>query len=373
MHGSIGFFLVAVIGTWSAMHYYAYRCLVSVGLDRGILIAALWALALLFPLVRVLTLRWRSLPLRIGYWIGAVWLAGIFVLDFWFLVGFALRRMLMLAGLGSYANPVIWAQAIAGAVLAMLVWGAFNAWRGPVDVHYQIDRSKRYGQGKRARIVQISDVHLGLTLGADFLERLVERINAQKPDLVLITGDLLDPEFPDDARAAQALRKLTPTHGTFAVSGNHEFYAGIPRFFALMEASGIPVLDNETRMTGSGIQVCGIHDPTAGSFTKHGLTSDLAKALGGVKPDAPTLLLAHQPKHLEPAAAARVDLIFSGHTHAGQIFPFRAVVRMRYRYIEGRYALGPDTDLIVNTGTGFWGPPMRLGTDSQIVVVDLAY
>jgi predicted MPP superfamily phosphohydrolase len=116
-----------------------------------------------------------------------------------------------------------------------------------------------------------------------------------------------------------------------------------------------------------------MHDQTANRFTGLGLSSDLGKALRDVRHDMPSFLLAHQPKHLEPAAEKRVDVIFAGHTHAGQVFPFRAVVRMAYRYLGGRYALADDTDLIVNTGTGFWGPPLRVGTNSQIVIVDFAY
>lgn len=366
-------FLCTVIGMWSGMHYYVFRNLAATGLDRTLLTAVLWVLALIFPLTRLLAFKFRNGLLRAFYAIGAVWMGSVFLLSFWFLVSSAARMGLRRAGFSGAIDPVPWIACTAVAVLAMVLWGVYHAMGGPKEVRFTVDRSKRFGKGKQSRFVQISDVHLGLTLGTPFLESLVERINLLKPDLLFITGDFFDPEFPDDEGAIAALRKLRTTEGAFAVSGNHEFYSGLDRFLSMMEKAGIPVLNNETRMTASGLQVSGIHDQTANRFTALGVTCDLGKALTSINPSLPSVLLAHQPKELEPAVAQRVDLILSGHTHAGQIFPFRAVVRMAYRYLGGRYALGPDTDLIVCTGTGFWGPPLRLWTDSQIVVIDFKF
>lgn len=366
-------FLFSAIGTWVAMHWYAYVNLSAIGVDKAILIPALWGLGLTFPITRLFSLRWRNPVLRIFYWTGAVWMGSVFLLSFWFLVASVVRRVSGLAGLQAADDPVPWILATAVAVLGMVVWGMVHAIRGPKEVRYIVDRKSRFGKGKTARVVQISDVHLGLTLGTDFLSALVERINRLEPDLIFITGDLFDPEFPSDTEAAMILAGLKSRQGTFAVSGNHEFYSGLGRFLDMMAGAGIPVLDNEIRVTSGGIQVCGIHDQTANRFTSLGVACDLAKALHDINHDYPSMLLAHQPKELGPASAKRVDLIFCGHTHAGQIFPFRAVVRMAFKYLGGRYRLGPDTDLIVNTGTGFWGPPLRLGTTSQIVVVEFAY
>jgi predicted MPP superfamily phosphohydrolase len=366
-------FLFAAIGTWVAMHYYAFVNLTAIGFNGRILTPLLWVLALTFPLARILTFRLRHPLLKFMYWIGAVWMGSVFLLSFWFLISSLVRRLAHFGGLHAALDPLPWIHVTAFAVLAMILWGVITAMRGPREVHYAVDRSARYGMGRRARIVQISDVHLGLTLGVDFLKSLVERINRLEPDLVLITGDLFDPEFPSDKEASALLAKIKATRGVFAVSGNHEFYSGLQRFLDLMQAAGIPVLDNESREAGEGLQIAGIHDPTANRFTSLGFTSDLPKSLRDLRSDNPSILLAHQPKDLEAAAAKRVDLVFSGHTHAGQIFPFSILVRLQFKYLAGRHALGPDTDLIVNTGTGFWGPPLRVGTVSQIVVVDFAY
>jgi uncharacterized protein len=366
-------FLCTVIGMWSGMHYYVFRNLVSTGMDRSLVATALWILALIFPLTRLLTFKYKNPLLRVSYWIGAVWMGSVFLLSFWFLVSSAARACLQRAGVQAAIDPVPWIAATALAVLVMVLWGVYNAMGGPKDVRFTIDRSKRFGKGKQLRFVQISDVHLGLTLGTAFLETLVERINLHKPDALFITGDFFDPEFPDDEGAIAALRKIRAPDGVFAVSGNHEFYSGLDRFLAMMRKAGITVLNNEAKLTASGVQIAGIHDQTANRFTALGVTCDLGKALNEIDSALPSLLLAHQPKELEPAVEKRVDLILSGHTHAGQIFPFRAVVRMAYRYLGGLYALGSDTDLIVCTGTGFWGPPLRLGTDSQIVVIDFKF
>jgi predicted MPP superfamily phosphohydrolase len=366
-------FILAVIGTWSLMHYHVFLSLTAIGMDRGVLTPSLWALALVFPVTRLLAFRWSNLVFRILFWVGAIWMGAVFLLSFWFLVASAVRGLFRMAGAPGTADPAPWIAAAAAAVAGMVAWGIFHALRGPKEARFLIDRSARYGKGRQIRIVQISDVHLGLTLGVGFIRSVVERINGLAPDLVFITGDLFDPEFPGDAQASAALAGIRASQGTFAVTGNHEFYSGLDRFMAMMKAAGITVLENETRITDHGLQVSGIHDQTANRFADAGVACDIGKALRDIDGAKPSFLLAHQPKELGAAAAKRVDVVFSGHTHAGQIFPFRAVVRLAYRYLGGRHRLGPDTDLVVCTGTGFWGPPMRLGTDSQIVVVDFRY
>jgi uncharacterized protein len=364
------FFLTAALSTWTGMHYYVYSCLAQAGVDRTLLLTVLWILYLGFPLTRVLTFKGRNSFLRIFYWIGAMWVGVVFLLSFWFMVSTGLRKILLWVGFINPVSPILWIQITAMMVLAIILWGFYKAMSGPKDTRFLVNRHGRYGLGRSLRIIQISDVHLGLTLGVQFLEKLVERINRIEPDLVFITGDFFDPEFPSDAGAIAALKKLRPREGTYAVSGNHEFYSGINRFLSMMKDSGIKVLDNETMLSPSGIQISGIHDQTANRFKGAGVSCDLPKALATVNSQVPSILLAHQPKELEPAVASQVDLILSGHTHAGQIFPFRFLVNLAYRYLGGRYQLGPNTDLIVCTGTGFWGPPLRVGTDSQIVIID---
>lgn len=375
MRASLGLFsfLSVVIGTWTGLHYYVYVNLLAAGLPRGPLIGLIWALALSFPVSRIGALRLHGAAMRALNWLGSAWMGLGFLLAFWFFAAYLARRGVALAGFETWARPRPWILGTAAAVILAGVRGMVRALGPPREARYRVDRTARYGMGREARIVQISDVHLGLILGTDYLRALVDRINALEPDLVLITGDFIDPEYPDDAGAAEQLRRIKAGDGVFAVSGNHEFYAGISRFLRLMERAGVAVLANESRVTASGLQLAGIHDQTAGRMPAAAVSCDLRRALSQIDPSRPSVLMAHQPKELELAAEKRVDLVLSGHTHAGQIFPFRAMVRIAYRYLAGRHRIGPDTELIVCTGTGFWGPPLRVGSDSQLVVVTLAY
>lgn len=363
-------FLTLVIGSWTGMHYYAFRNLAAAGVAADILRPAIWALALSFPVSRILSLRFKNAMVRCLYWIGAAWMGFLFLLCFWFFVSFLARHGL--SALGWHTDPRPWALAVTAAVAAMGAWGLWRALRGPKVVRYEIDRRARYGAGRELRIVQLSDIHLGITLGRAFIEKLVERVNALEPDLILLTGDLFDPEFPDDEAAGAAMAGFKAKEGVFAVSGNHEFYAGLARFARMMARAGIPVLDNEARVA-AGVQIAGIHDQTANRFPSAGVQSDLNKALASIDASRPSLLLAHQPKEFDAAIAKKIDVIFSGHTHRGQIFPFAAIVRLSYAFLGGRYRLGPETELIVSSGTGFWGPPLRLGSDSQIVQVTFRF
>lgn len=366
-------FLLIVIGAWTGLHGWIHHNLALAGMPPAALAVALWALALSFPISRILAIKLHGGVMRLLYWTGTIWMGLGFMLAFWFLLAALARKILAAAGFPEWADPRAWILGAGALVLLLGAMGVARALGPPRIARYAIDRRARYGQGKSARLVQISDVHLGFTLGTPWLARLVDRLNALEPDLVLITGDLMDPEFADDEGAAVELRRLKTRQGVFAVSGNHEFYAGVGRFLALMRAAGIPVLDNESRSLASGLQIAGIHDPTANGMPRAGVRSDLPRALSRLDPSHPSVLMAHQPKGLEGAAERRVDLVLSGHTHAGQIFPFYAFVRMVFKHVSGLHRLGADTDLIVCTGTGFWGPPLRVGTHSEVVVAELSW
>lgn len=371
--GSFLLFLAVVLAVLGGLHRWIFVNLAAAGFPALPTTLALWALALAFPASRIGALRFHGALMRFLYWSGSLWMGLGFMLAFWLLVAWLARHAVSFAGFPYLSDPTWWVLGTTALTLLFGARGVAKALGPPAIARYAVDRSDRFGGGRKARLVQISDVHLGLILGTDWFRALVDRINALEPDVVLITGDFLDGEFPDDAGAIRELRRLQARHGTFAVSGNHEFYAGIDRFLSLMIEAGVTVLDNETRELPSGLQVTGIHDLTAGRKPGRKIQSDLPRAVSGIDPSRPSILLAHQPKHLEPAMEKRVDLILSGHTHAGQIFPFRALVRLAFRHIAGRYRLTPDTEIIVCTGTGFWGPPLRVGTDSQLVVIDIAW
>lgn len=221
-------------------------------------------------------------------------------------------------------------------------------------------------------IAHLTDIHIGPTIGRGYVERVVDATNALEPDLVVITGDLVDGSVEALREHAAPLARLRARDGTWFVTGNHEYYAGPDPWIAHLETLGIRTLRNERVNIRDLFDLAGIDDAKArGMAPGHG--PDLAKALEGRASSRPLVLLAHQPKAILEAMAAGVDLQLSGHSHGGQILPFNWLVRLEQPYVNGLYRHGgPDgIQVYVNPGTGYWGPPMRVGTTSEIAKIRL--
>ncbi|MGE0784787.1 MAG: metallophosphoesterase [Sandaracinaceae bacterium] len=215
------------------------------------------------------------------------------------------------------------------------------------------------------RVVQLTDIHVGPTIGRAFIEQLVDSTNALEPDIVAITGDLVDGSVEELGEAVRPLGNLRARHGVFFVTGNHEYYSGADEWAEFVGSLGITVLRNERvsiEHDGAALDVAGVNDWNAGQFDDG---PDLRKALDGRPDGRPVLLLAHQPRQIEEAAAQDVSLMLSGHTHGGQIFPFNFLVRLQQPYVAGLHDHG-GTKLYVSSGTGYWGPPMRVGIPAEI-------
>lgn len=223
------------------------------------------------------------------------------------------------------------------------------------------------------RIVQLSDVHIGPTLGADWLERVVARVNALAPDAVVITGDLVDGSVEELRDQVAPLARLSAKHGVFFVTGNHEYYSGADEWIDELARLGVRTLRNERVALGDGdhsFDLAGVDDWTARRFGGgHG--ANLARALAGRDPARELVLLAHQPKQIHEAARLGVGLMLSGHTHGGQIFPWQLLVKLDQPYIAG-LAQHEDTHIYVSRGTGFWGPPMRVAAPAEIALIELS-
>ena len=222
------------------------------------------------------------------------------------------------------------------------------------------------------RIVQLSDLHIGERLGEDFLRKVVNRVNALHPDVVAITGDLVDGPAHVVEQALKPLADLDAPHGVYFVTGNHEYYWGGRESVRMVEALGLTVLHNEHRVVereGGAVVIGGIPDLHGGRFlADHESRPDLAFA--GAPEGAPRVLLAHQPRAVIRAAPHGVDLMLTGHTHGGQIFPFHFFVRLQQPIVRGlRRLLG--VWVYAHRGTGFWGPPMRLFSTPEIAEITL--
>ncbi len=220
------------------------------------------------------------------------------------------------------------------------------------------------------RIVQLSDLHIGPTLGGAWLAEIVARVNAQEPDLVVITGDLVDGSVEALGREVAPLADLRAKHGVFFVTGNHEYYSGADAWIEELARLGVRTLRNERVAVGEGDAVFDLAGVDDWSAHGRGHGADLAKALRGRDPARELVLLAHQPKQVIEAARHGVGLQLSGHTHGGQIFPWGFFVRLDQPYVAG-LAQHEGTHIYVSRGTGFWGPPMRVAAPAEIAVVEL--
>ncbi|PHQ92140.1 MAG: metallophosphoesterase [Sulfurimonas sp.] len=220
-------------------------------------------------------------------------------------------------------------------------------------------------------IAQISDVHIGGLINVEFIESMVNKVNLIKPDVVVITGDLIDISLDKAQPSLLKLKNLESKYGTFFILGNHEYFHGVEGIITYVKSLGIRVLENENIYIGDegrGFNLAGVYDVMG--YRTQTYIPDLQQALREKK-DAPTVLLAHQPRFIEEVKSG-VDLMLSGHTHGGQIYPFHFLVKLIQPYISGLHQHNKDLQIYVNKGTGFWGPPMRLGASSEITEIVLS-
>ncbi len=222
------------------------------------------------------------------------------------------------------------------------------------------------------RIVQISDVHLGGAVGPEYLARVIAAVNALEPDLIAITGDLVDGSVSHLAPQIAQLRDLRARHGVFFVTGNHEYYSGAVPWVAHLATLGVRVLRNERVSIGdadASFDLAGVDDWSSAQYG-HGHGHDLPRALAGRDPTRELVLLAHQPVTLHEAAQRGVGLQLSGHTHGGQLFPLRPFILLDQPFIDGLHRRG-ETFVYISRGTGCWGPPMRVGAPPEITEITL--
>lgn len=222
-------------------------------------------------------------------------------------------------------------------------------------------------------IAQISDIHVGATIKRDYLDGIVDAVNELEADMIAVTGDLVDGSVTQLAPHTEPLSRLSARHGAFFVTGNHEYYSGAHAWVDEVRRLGLSVLMNEhvvLQHEGAAVVVAGVTDYSAGHFDP-AHRSDPAAAIAGAPSDAGVrLLLAHQPRSAFAAAPAGFDLQLSGHTHGGQFFPWIFLVRLQQPFTAGLHRLG-KLWVYISRGTGYWGPPKRLGAPSEITYLRL--
>jgi predicted MPP superfamily phosphohydrolase len=263
-------------------------------------------------------------------------------------------------------SPVWFGSAAVGLTVGYSAYGVANAFHPRlVNCHVHIKNLPPAWQGKT--LVQLSDVHLGRILGAQFLSRVVAKVNAQNPAMVLITGDLFDGADGKLEQLVAPLNGLIAPKGIYFVTGNHETYLGVQRAFTALRTTPVRVLADE-RVVVDGLQVIGISYPERGHAL--GFVEKMAN-LPGFDPALPSILLYHSPSQVAEAKAAGINLQLSGHVHQGQIFPLQFITRLMFgKYYHGLHAEG-DYTLYTTSGTGLWGPTMRTGNYPEIAVFHL--
>lgn len=287
----------------------------------------------------------------------------------WLLVGYLWFGFATYFLLGAFASHIAVAfgvdardaAIVAGAAAIVVVLaGLLQVARGPLVRHVTVPLPGLAVPSYT--IAHLTDVHIGPMIGREFAEVLVRRVNALKADAVVITGDLVDGRLSELRPHIEPLRSLRAHDGVFSVTGNHEYYWNAEPWMEHIRSLGITVLRNDRVTLRDAIELAGVDDSTA--------TEDVPRAVHGRDPARPLVLLAHHPRTIERAMKAGVDLQLSGHTHGGQLLPLGWLARLFDPKVAGLAKFG-STWLYVSEGTGFWGPPLRVGTRCEIAAITL--
>ncbi|HEY3382469.1 MAG TPA: metallophosphoesterase [Vicinamibacterales bacterium] len=363
-------FFAIILSVWTLEHVYVVARLWNLPPAAG----PLWHRALLiggallwvsFPLGQILarsTSRTVAAPVEL---VGATWVGMLFFLFAWLLgadivTGFGwlipgLSRPLRLA-----------AVAIA---IGLSLFAVTQGLRAPTVQEHRVAIQGLPPALAGLRIVQLSDLHLGPVLRKRWIEERITQVEQLRPDLIVVTGDLVDQDSSLSELLVPSLRTLHAPLGVWGVTGNHEFYAGLDGSLRVFADAGIRLLRDTSVEVAPGLVLAGVDDLTARrqfGQSDHPVDRTLAH-----RPPGSTVFLCHSPWQVERAAQLGVGLMLSGHTHDGQIWPFTYLVRMVYPYVAGRYAID-GMSLIVSRGTGFWGPPMRLFRRGEIVAITVS-
>jgi predicted MPP superfamily phosphohydrolase len=361
------------------MHRYVWARLVRDAAWPGpwgrVLTVGIFALAALVPLA-FMAMRWLPRPVNAPLaWVVYTWLGFALYLFLLTALSDAGRGMVALFGALPVdpARRLLLARTIGatiGAASGLIgLGGVANVARGFEVKRVRVPLTRLPQSASGYSIVQMTDIHVGPTIGRDFVERIVSETNALAPDMVVITGDLVDGTVDQLAHLVEPLRDLRAKDGVFFVTGNHEYYSGANAWIAHLATLGVRVLRNERVAIRDAFDLAGVDDASAHRMLPdHG--QDVAKAVSGRDPSRAVVLLAHQPKAIKEALRADVDLQLSGHVHGGQLVPFNWLVRLDQPFVSGLH-LVKRTWIYVSTGTGYWGPPMRVGPGAELTRIEL--
>jgi len=360
-------FISVFLSLYGGMHFYALlkiRRALSPGFPAEAAIICFMVLMVVSPiLVRVLEEYGFEDTGRVIAYIGYGWM-GILFIFLVLSVAIDIVRILLPAGLRP--SPLIAFVIAACFSFIFSLYGLYEAMVVKVE-HVNIVSQKLAGDRRSLRIVQISDVHLGLLFREHRLRKVVNCIKDASPDILVSTGDLVDGQTDGLSGVLYMLMELSPPLGKYAVTGNHEFYAGIRKSINFTRDAGFKVLRDEALTLPGLINIAGVDDPAGGRKNLEEHEKEILSSLPG---ETFTLLLKHRP-HVGPGSDRLFDLQLSGHTHKGQIFPFGLLVKLVHGRISGLHRLDSGSLLYISRGSGTWGPPFRILSPPEVTVINI--
>lgn len=307
-----------------------------------------------------------------AYWLAFMWYFLLVITALDLLRFFDRWLRLVPVDIKQNLNPAL-GLAVVVLVVGIVSYGAWNA-RHPQVNHYDLTIAKQAGQLKQLHVVMVSDIHLGTIVHNGNLTKMVNMVNELKPDLVLFAGDVFDEniESSNKQQVSDTFRKLSAPYGVFAVLGNHEYIGGnAEEAIDYLGEAGVKVLRDSSLEIAGSFNLVG-RDDRSGARYNGVPRQDLKTLMQGLDRDLPIILMDHQPSQLEEPAGQGVDLQVSGHTHAGQLFPIRYITRRIFEDDWGLLRKG-NFQIIVSSGYGTWGPPIRLGNTPEVVDIMIKF
>ncbi len=373
-------FLAVFFLLYGGIHFYVFlrvRAAVVFGVVPGLILATVMLLMIIVPvIVRVFEKTGLETFARVMAYTGYLWMGAIFIFFSASILIDLCRLILYLAGMAGKINVTRLVSAYGtfvavalSATCLVICYGFYSA------LHVQSEKvslaspkiPKELGTIK---VVQISDVHLGLIVRKDRLERILQKVREEAPDILVATGDLVDGQVDGLGELSGPLADIKPRFGKFAITGNHEYFAGISNSLTFFEKAGFVTLRGEGRTIPGIMNLAGVDDITGMAYHSYVdvpenlLLSELPRELF-------TILLKHRPV-VNVDSSRFFDLQLSGHVHQGQIFPFRLITRLFFKYIGGTYPLEGSALLHVSRGSGTWGPPVRFLAPPEVTVIELS-
>lgn len=372
-------FLAVYLSVYGGAHLYAFVKLkngltLNTWLSAGL--AVFMSVMVLTPiLMRVAERHGYELVARSMAYIGFIWMGLLFVFVS-VLFFFEVYRSFLSFGRFVFNTYFLSITPTQGFVCAasmliacsVMAYGFFEALNIRLE-HVTITTDKLPKNMDSLKIAQISDVHLGVLVGEMRLKRILDKVKTAAPHMLVSTGDLVDGQMENQDTLAGMFREIETPHGKYAVTGNHEYYAGLSRSLDFTEKAGFVLLRNETRTLPNLIHIVGVDDPAGGSPGAAGNDSE-SRLLSTLSNDLFTLLLKHQPI-VDKNSAGHFDLQLSGHTHKGQIFPFSLLTRLFYKTHPGLTPLQKGSFAYVSRGSGTWGPPVRFLSPPEVTLIEI--